>query len=108
MACAGDSTSTCGGYYYMNILSLPTTTTTVSAATTSYTSLGCYTDSGSPRLLTGASTTSSSMTAAVCSSYCSASGYKYFGTEYSTEVSSISVRLVWLLTPFPVLLRQLA
>lgn len=86
MACAGDSTSTCGGFYYINILSL-TTTTTVTTATSSYTSLGCYTDSGSPRLLTGASTSSSSMTAAVCSSFCSASGYTYFGTEYSTQVS---------------------
>ncbi|GFZ50872.1 Endo-1,3-alpha-glucanase agn1 [Saitozyma sp. JCM 24511] len=85
MACAGDSTSTCGGFYYINILSLTTTTTTVTTATSSYTALGCYTDSGSPRLLTGASTSSSSMTAAVCSSFCSASGYTYFGTEYSTQ-----------------------
>jgi hypothetical protein len=102
MACAGDSTSTCGGFYYINIVSLPTTSTSTGTGSSgTYTSLGCYTDSGSPRLLNGASTTSSSMTAAVCSSFCSSSGYTYFGTEYSTEVSAVSTVSVLLMLMIP-------
>lgn len=48
-----------------------------------YTYQGCYTDSTSARVLTGRSTSSSTMTYKTCSAYCA--GYTYFATEYGSQ-----------------------
>jgi glucan endo-1,3-alpha-glucosidase len=52
--------------------------------TTTPTSLGCYVDASS-RLLSAYSTVASSMSSALCISICQGMGYKYAGTEYSTQ-----------------------
>ncbi|KAL8719332.1 MAG: hypothetical protein Q9225_003653 [Loekoesia sp. 1 TL-2023] len=44
---------------------------------------GCYTDSVSARVLTGRSTSSSTMSYKSCSTYCS--GYTYWGVEYGSQ-----------------------
>ncbi|KAG8880657.1 hypothetical protein FRB97_000611 [Tulasnella sp. 331] len=66
-----------------------TKTTTSTSATASSTSgmqyVGCYTDQGSPRTLSSYSTTSASMTNALCLSTCTGMGYTYAGTEYADE-----------------------
>ncbi|KAL8826220.1 MAG: hypothetical protein Q9170_007485 [Blastenia crenularia] len=63
-----------------------TTSSTSSASTPSisgYTYQGCYTDSVSARVLTGKSTSSTTMTYKSCSTYCS--GYTYFALEYASQ-----------------------
>ncbi|KAL8664532.1 MAG: hypothetical protein Q9202_002941 [Teloschistes flavicans] len=44
---------------------------------------GCYTDSSSARVLTGKSTSSSTMSYKTCASYCS--GYTYWGVEFGSQ-----------------------
>ena len=44
---------------------------------------GCYTDSGSARVLAGKTTYDSKLTNEKCSVACK--GFTYFGTEYSTQ-----------------------
>lgn len=66
------------------------TTTSASAATTSslsdgFSSLGCYVDSGNPRLLSYQAFANSSNTPELCATACRSLGYKYSGTEYSSE-----------------------
>ncbi|ORY16519.1 hypothetical protein BCR34DRAFT_445361, partial [Clohesyomyces aquaticus] len=46
---------------------------------------GCYTDDVANRSLRSAATGGDGMTAEVCIAFCSASGYKFAGTEYSKE-----------------------
>jgi hypothetical protein len=62
-------------------------------------------EGSSGRALTGASTSSQSMTPAVCASYCSNLGYGISGTEYSTECELqpplFSLSLPLLLLSFP-------
>ncbi|KAL7409862.1 hypothetical protein BDY24DRAFT_436776 [Mrakia frigida] len=98
MSCAGDSTSKCGGWYAISLYysssihsSVSVSSKSVAASPTSSASIPsssgwssgtCLTDDSS-RLLTGISTSSSSMTPAACQSYCSA--YAYAGTEFSTQ-----------------------
>ncbi|KAL8730328.1 MAG: hypothetical protein Q9181_004697 [Wetmoreana brouardii] len=69
-----------------------TTSTTMQTVTTRSTSTptvsgydyqGCYTDSTNARVLTGRSSTSSTMSYQTCSSYCS--GYTYWGVEYGSQ-----------------------
>lgn len=71
-------------------LSTSTTSTTPSSPTSTpnsplsgYTPLGCTTDSTTARVLASKSTSSASMTYAVCASFCS--GYNYLGLEYGSE-----------------------
>ncbi|KAG8892909.1 hypothetical protein FRC01_013887, partial [Tulasnella sp. 417] len=68
-----------------------TSTTSSSSATASnlpagWSSLGCYTDQSSPvRTLSGASTTSSTMTYTTCQDYCFGKSFKYAGLEYGGQ-----------------------
>ncbi|KAG8989253.1 hypothetical protein FRB94_008042 [Tulasnella sp. JGI-2019a] len=82
-------TATTGGTTTSIASSSATSTTTSTAAgstsTAGATYVGCYTDSGSPRTLSSYSTTSASMTNALCESTCFGMGYTYAGTEYSDE-----------------------
>jgi hypothetical protein len=100
MPCSGDSSSTCGGSYALNVYQIsfalaPTTTsstsstvasTSMTSATPSSTSLGCYQDSPT-RLLSGSLYTASNMTSNACISYCSQLGFNYAGLEYGQEVN---------------------
>lgn len=103
-ACAGDSTTLCGGTYRLSVYkassaaattttsttskttttaSKTTTTTTTTATSASATPsgyVGCYVDQGSPRALASYSTTSASMTNTLCESTCAGLGYAYAGT----------------------------
>ncbi|KAI4209402.1 MAG: hypothetical protein LQ351_007661 [Letrouitia transgressa] len=63
-----------------------TTSTTSSApgpTLAGYTYEGCYTDSSTARVLTGKSSSTSTLTYQSCASYCA--GYTYFGVEYGRE-----------------------
>ncbi|KAG8843335.1 hypothetical protein FRB96_004093 [Tulasnella sp. 330] len=90
--CSGDATQFCGGNNWQVALyktGTGTGTTTTSAATSTATSgstlLGCYQDQ-TPRTLSGPSTTSSTMTPAVCKAYCASQGnYLFYGLENATE-----------------------
>lgn len=59
-------------------------TTSASALPTGFSTLGCYTDS-STRTLSISNGTSKTQTPAQCALSCRALGYKYSGTEYSSE-----------------------
>ncbi|WWD19155.1 hypothetical protein CI109_103613 [Kwoniella shandongensis] len=110
--CDGNNSEACGGYYRLNLwragvaptstkaiapsttpaktsttTSKPATTSTTAASvpTTAATFLGCYSDSGSDRTLTGGSMESYSLTPATCSSYCSSKGFAYAGTSYGKQ-----------------------
>ncbi|TYJ52507.1 hypothetical protein B9479_006901 [Cryptococcus floricola] len=52
---------------------------------TGSTYLGCYSDSGSDRTLNGTKSSTSTMTAKTCVSYCAGLGYQYAGLEYYNE-----------------------
>lgn len=62
-----------------------TTSSVVSTPTTSWTDLGCYTDSTSSRGLTVSVTVSGGVTPASCRDACSAKGYSIAGVEYGAE-----------------------
>jgi hypothetical protein len=49
-----------------------------------YTSMGCYTEGGNVRALSGEATASDSMTVELCASTCQ--GYAMFSVEYYREV----------------------
>lgn len=84
--CPGNSSETCGSGNRLSlfsngtpkVLSPPTTPESVG----NFYYSNCYTDT-SPRTLTGKSTSGSFMTLDYCANFCS--GFKYFGTEYSSE-----------------------
>lgn len=48
-------------------------------------SLACYTDNVAARTFTGAQLVSDSMTTSMCQAFCYSKGFKYAGTEWSTE-----------------------
>ncbi|ODN82718.1 hypothetical protein L202_01005 [Cryptococcus amylolentus CBS 6039] len=52
---------------------------------TGSTYLGCYSDSGTDRTLNGTKSSTSTMTAKTCVSYCAGLGYQYAGVEYYNE-----------------------
>ena len=94
MACAGNSSLTCGGPYALSLYSytgyiVPLTTTQMIGT---YTYQGCYTDnvSGSGRSLKGYSFTNTmSMTEELCVNTCQSKGYSWAGMEYSQECESM-------------------
>jgi hypothetical protein len=85
-ACSGNSTEICGNNNRLSVFSNGTPYILAPASSPdtvgnfSYTN--CYTDT-SPRTLSGKFISGSFMTLDYCANYCS--GYKYFGTEYSSE-----------------------
>jgi len=97
MTCPGSRQDICGGPAYMSVFNntdpnfKPTTNTANSViqlqtAITNFTSnyVGCYSDSGA-RTLNGTSFNSNNMTNAACASFCAASNYPYYGTEYASQ-----------------------
>ncbi|ORY19791.1 hypothetical protein BCR34DRAFT_595240 [Clohesyomyces aquaticus] len=92
MACNGNATEQCGG---PNRLTVYNTTIPprpvgpfVNPGTSSFRSLGCYSDSVQARTLTDGVQTSGgpgSLTVALCLSACDAQGYFYAGLEYAQE-----------------------
>ncbi|KAH6671970.1 WSC domain-containing protein [Halenospora varia] len=82
--CNGDATEMCGGSRRLSLYHNagwvgPEQPNSIG----NYELYGCVTDSPSQRTLTGSSLASSGMTLEMCATFCS--GYKYFGTEWSTE-----------------------
>ncbi|KAL8687042.1 MAG: hypothetical protein Q9218_006674, partial [Villophora microphyllina] len=68
----------------LQTVTTPSTTSSPSTPTVSgYDYQGCYTDSTSARVLTGKSTSGSTMSYKTCASYCS--GYTYWGVEYGSQ-----------------------
>ncbi|KAK8854700.1 hypothetical protein IAR55_003439 [Kwoniella newhampshirensis] len=109
-ACDGNSAESCGGYYKLNLwraasavaptsskaAATPTSTSKAAVATptatpasassgSGYSLMGCYSDSGSDRTLTGTEMESYSLTTASCASYCSSKGFAYAGTSYGKQ-----------------------
>ncbi|KAG9003884.1 hypothetical protein FRB94_002801 [Tulasnella sp. JGI-2019a] len=93
--CSGDATQLCGGNnWQLGVYKAPTSTSTSTTSTSTSTStstpsgstlLGCYQDQ-SARTLAGSSTTSSSMTPAVCQAFCATQGsYTFYGVENASE-----------------------
>ncbi|ETS86981.1 hypothetical protein PFICI_00809 [Pestalotiopsis fici W106-1] len=73
-----------------SVISSTTTSSSAAATTTSalsagFSALGCYVDSGNPRLLTYQATSGSTNTPQSCATACQSAGYKYSGTEYASE-----------------------
>ena len=113
MACAGDKSLTCGAgngltlVYNTALASVSNgvisligsaTASAGAAATSAVTAAGAALPAGfksasssivaegtNGRALTGASTSSDSMTNAICAQYCTAAGFALSGTEYSTQ-----------------------
>ena len=103
MACAGNSSETCGGpfrlglYYYGG--TAPSSTATSSSAspiptvTPSWTSLGCYIDNVSGRALPHGEAVpggTNYMTNEACQASCLAAGYSIAGTGYAASAVSFS------------------
>ncbi|CAN0209622.1 unnamed protein product [Ectocarpus sp. 12 AP-2014] len=90
MACSGDSSEICGGFYAIQVYEYldddtPTPVTPTPSGDGDYESVGCFVDDASDRVLSGDSMLSSNsvMTAAYCADLCE--GSTYFGTEYGFE-----------------------
>jgi hypothetical protein len=103
MACAGNSSETCGGPFRLDLYHYggtpPTSTTTSSSASPtptvarSWTFLGCYTDNVSGRALPHGEAVpggSNYMTNDACQASCLAAGYSIAGTEYAGECCKFS------------------
>lgn len=87
MACAGDDTETCGGFFAFNLYNVPTAAPTPAptpAPTLYPVPTGCFRDLRDDRVMTNMMT-SSTMTPLVCAAHCAS--YPFFGTQYGTEVS---------------------
>ncbi|CAO1634803.1 unnamed protein product [Sympodiomycopsis kandeliae] len=89
MPCAGKADETCGGPSLLSVYStdavktLPATSIPTTVGTSAY--QGCYLEASGARLLDGASFANKSTTPGVCAAFCSAKGFQYSGTEYSSE-----------------------
>ncbi|CAN0056146.1 unnamed protein product [Ectocarpus sp. 6 AP-2014] len=77
MACSGDSSQTCGGFYAMSVYENPDDS--------GY--LGCYSDPADRRIFELVAT-SDGMTSEICLGNCGA--YQYYGTQYSTQASRLA------------------
>ncbi len=107
MPCLGDSTTMCGGPDALSLFNNPSVTAPTTASSTtaitsttsaapapttvalpdgwSVASTVCLAEGTSGRALAGASTTSNSMTYAMCLGFCRDKGFQYAGIEYSGE-----------------------
>ena len=80
--CSGDATQVCGASNRMNVFR-STSAPPGPAKIPGWGYQGCYTDSGSARVLVGKTTYDSNLTNEKCAAACK--GFTYFGTEYSTQ-----------------------
>ncbi|PWN20147.1 WSC-domain-containing protein [Microstroma glucosiphilum] len=89
MACAGNSTEICGAGNTNSVYSTSPVTTlslpVIPATAGSANYWGCYAEGTGSRLLKSASYANSSNTPTQCANYCTAKGYPFSGTEYSSE-----------------------
>jgi hypothetical protein len=99
--CNGNLSEYCGGSSRLDVYSFNNAIATITASATptgtgsqtqtpsikqtvgSYNYYGCQTEGNVTRALTGAATTSDTMTLELCESFCLA--YTYWGTEYGRE-----------------------
>ncbi|WVQ95055.1 hypothetical protein IAU59_002147 [Kwoniella sp. CBS 9459] len=109
-ACSGDSSLTCGGTNFFQVYiaqsssivtsssapssttskaatstSTSTSTTTSAASTAMPSSLGCFSETSSNKLLTGVGIQTSTITPISCARYCSTKGYGYAGVTKGNE-----------------------
>lgn len=80
--CSGDNTQVCGAGNRMNLFK-STQQVPSNATIPGYTYAGCYTDSGSARVLTGKYVPDSALTIERCATACK--GYSIFGAEYGSQ-----------------------
>lgn len=89
MACAGNSSETCGGWgfysLYGSAATPPALTPAISPPKTAFVDEGCNSEGTGVRALSGAFHASSAMTIAECGAFCQNSGHLWFGIEYSSE-----------------------
>lgn len=89
MACAGNSSETCGGNWRLTTYQATTTTSapnpSIPATVAGYTSLGCWSDNADGRALPNVYYNNTSMTLELCASVAAANGAAYWGAEYSQE-----------------------
>ncbi|KAK2773429.1 copper radical oxidase [Colletotrichum kahawae] len=87
MPCNGDATEYCGAGNRLNVFSNGGTSPVVNSGPPGWTSLGCYTDSGTRTLSyrAGVSGGDSSMSVLQCTTACTIAGFVYAGVEYGTE-----------------------
>ncbi|KAK4467137.1 heme peroxidase [Cladorrhinum samala] len=94
MVCGGDASEYCGAGNRLNVYSTTATRSTSAAPTQTgtlqhqptvspYTIAGCWTEGTGSRALAAKSTASATMTLESCATFCE--GFKFFGTEYSSE-----------------------
>ncbi|KAJ7752824.1 hypothetical protein DFH07DRAFT_921710 [Mycena maculata] len=94
--CAGDSSSTCGGSWLLQIYTASGATTTATTTSTTTASAPVSTSTGwvlsnacavdtSSRILQGYSVTISALTPVLCQSTCASNGYTISGVEYGTQ-----------------------
>lgn len=77
----GDSTQTCGASYALALYQVASGSSTADPVYQ-----GCYIDTSSPsRLLPSLTSSSNSMTPALCKSTCLANNYPWYGLEYANE-----------------------
>jgi len=83
--CPGNAAEYCGGGNRLNMYSKSVSDLSVSSSrTTTYSSLGCYTEATVGRALTGLTVADDTMTVEKCSKSCA--GFSMFGLEYYREV----------------------
>ncbi|KAF0320781.1 WSC domain-containing protein [Colletotrichum asianum] len=87
MVCSGDSTEYCGAGNRLTVFSNGGTSPAVNPGPSGWTSLGCYTDSGTRTLSyrAGVSGGGSAMSVLQCTTACTAVGFAFAGVEYGTE-----------------------
>lgn len=93
--CGGDASETCGGFYAMSVYEYDDAADDDvgdGVDDGDYTYVGCYFDTKTSRVLSGSSTSSSSMTTNACYTFCE--GSAYFGTEYGIEVCRLRC-IIW-------------
>ncbi|GAM82547.1 hypothetical protein ANO11243_005290 [Dothideomycetidae sp. 11243] len=86
MRCAGDFGEVCGAgnllSVYKNLAYQPVIIPAVAGI---YTQQGCVTEGSSGKALSGAFTSSNSMTTEFCAAFCKSKKFKYMGVEYGRE-----------------------
>jgi hypothetical protein len=98
MPCSGNANEPCGAGMRLNVYrfdaSSPTTTTAAASSSTPASATpsvsgceykGCYTDNVPQRVLSSKIVFDNALTLEKCAAACSASGYTWFGVEYSFE-----------------------
>lgn len=89
MPCEGDSAQTCGGGQRLSLYKTVGWSPPVNEAINGYDYFGCYSELTSGRTLSDSSTSSDSMTAQKCATFCQ--GSAFFGLEVGNECRKLSI-----------------